>query len=330
MTGSPQDWDLAGGSGGGAAAPTAGQYLAEAAGGGCGEVRRWGVWSPSDRRWSDEAQRLWQLASRAGAHDGPRIPRRIHQIWLGPRPIPRDCVEMMESWKAAHPSWEYTLWTDLDAESALATPNLREAFAGARNPAEMSDVVRLGLILQHGGLYVDVDFECLQPFDELHGRFSFFAGLSNVGVFELNNGLFAARPRHPLVDFLCGRVGRPWPEWGGGDVDPREAVAHQLERSGVLGGALAPGGRAPFLATTGPGFFTRGVMSYLGSSEAERPISAPVAICPAELFYPLPNAHRGRSRAERRACALPASLAVHHWRCTWQLGDDEAEGGGRE
>jgi len=219
----------------------------------CDRAWRWGMWSPSDQKWYDEVGKLWQVSSLESERPTPSVPLKIHQIWLGPRPLPRSCVNMMESWKANHPTWEYKLWTDLDAETALVTPNLREAFSKARNPAEKSDIVRLGLILEHGGLYVDVDFECLQPFDGFHRRFSFFSGLSNVGVFELNNGLFAASPGHPLVSFLCERVGRPWPEWGQSDVDPREAVAHQLELSGMLGGGLlAPSGQAPFLATTGP------------------------------------------------------------------------------
>jgi len=292
----------------------------------CDRAWRWGMWSPSDQKWYDEVGKLWQVSSLESERPTPSVPLKIHQIWLGPRPLPRSCVNMMESWKANHPTWEYKLWTDLDAETALVTPNLREAFSKARNPAEKSDIVRLGLILEHGGLYVDVDFECLQPFDGFHRRFSFFSGLSNVGVFELNNGLFAASPGHPLVSFLCERVGRPWPEWGQSDVDPREAVAHQLELSGMLGGGLlAPSGQAPFLATTGPGFFTRGVMRFLRSGEPLPPGLAPVAICPPEVFYPLPNSLRAQPLAERRAHASPTSLALHHWCCTWQ-GDEVAVG----
>ena len=51
-----------------------------------------------------------------------------------------------------------------------------------------------------------------------------------VGAFELNNGLFAAAPKHPLVAFLCEHVALPWPEWGEEDVDRLEAVAYQLQR----------------------------------------------------------------------------------------------------
>lgn len=45
------------------------------------------------------------------------------------------------------------------------------------------------ILLRHGGVYVDVDFLCLGAFDDLHRRYEFYAGVSNTGTFELNNGL---------------------------------------------------------------------------------------------------------------------------------------------
>merc|ERR1712216_611703 len=196
----------------------------------------------------------------------------------------------------------------------------------------MGDLLRLELIWQHGGLYVDVDFECLRPFDSLHHRYSFYTGMSNVGAFELNNGLFAAGPRHPVLKFLREHVGMPWPAWGQADVDPKEAVAYQLEQSGMLGASLlappAPpasgdtGLVAAFLATTGPGFFTRGVLRALMQQSAREAAdgdatAAPCAVKAPEVFYPLSNSLRERPLAERRAAASANSMAIHHWCRTW-------------
>ncbi|CAJ1434987.1 unnamed protein product [Effrenium voratum] len=173
----------------------------------------------------------------------------------------------------------------------------------------------MGLVIlqQHGGLYVDVDFECLQPLDDLHRAASFYTGLSNVGAFELNNGLFAAAPGHALLSFLCEHVDKPWPEWGEADVDPAEAVAYQLQRSGMLGMEL-PKGKASFLATTGPGFFTRAVMRAVTLFAGEDP---GVLICPPEVFYPLPNGKRKLPLEEIAAFRTRSSMAVHHWLRTW-------------
>ncbi|CAK9006070.1 unnamed protein product [Durusdinium trenchii] len=167
------------------------------------------------------------------------------RIWLGESPRPELCKQLADTWRKCHPAWEYRLWTDSDVPGLLQHhERLQKAFEAARNPAEKSDILRLVIVLEKGGLYVDVDFECLRPLDELHRATSFYSGMSNVGAFELNNGLFAAAPGHPLVAFFCEHVGKPWPEWGQDEVDPAEAVAYQLQRSGMLGSELASKGKA--------------------------------------------------------------------------------------
>ncbi|CAE7524184.1 cfap299 [Symbiodinium microadriaticum] len=275
---------------------------------------RWNLWSPKDRSWLEELKELWQDAVSRLESTPPQnmIPRRIHQIWLGPRRWPEPCERFAGEWKARHPTWEYRLWTDDDAgEELRGHPGLAKA---ADNPAEKSDILRLAIILRHGGLYVDVDFECLKPLDVLHSRASFYCGLSNVGAVEVNNGLFAATAGHPLVSYLCDHLGKPWPEWGQDDVDPKEAVAYQIQRSGMLEmPSLQAGGQAAFLATTGPGFFTRGLVKGLRLLRGQRDLG-PMLVCPPEVFYPLPNTERGVPDAEFR---MLSSLAVHHWFRTW-------------
>ncbi|CAJ1329139.1 unnamed protein product [Effrenium voratum] len=278
---------------------------------------RWGLWSPRDKSWLESVQNRWQEQVRALPEmklGAPIIPLIIHQIWLGSSTRPEICEHFAEGWRRCHPTWEYRLWTDEHADALLDHhPRLAQAFKAASNPAEKSDILRLVILQQHGGLYVDVDFECLQPLDDLHRAASFYTGLSNVGAFELNNGLFAAAPGHALLSFLCEHVDKPWPEWGEADVDPAEAVAYQLQRSGMLGMEL-PKGKASFLATTGPGFFTRAVMRAVTLFAGEDP---GVLICPPEVFYPLPNGKRKLPLEEIAAFRTRSSMAVHHWLRTW-------------
>ena len=42
------------------------------------------------------------------------IPKLIHQIWVGPNPIPPKSVEYMKRIKELHPDFEHRLWTDKD------------------------------------------------------------------------------------------------------------------------------------------------------------------------------------------------------------------------
>ncbi len=45
---------------------------------------------------------------------GTRIPKIIHQIWVGPRPFPFKYLQWQKSWQAL--GWTYKLWTDKEVE----------------------------------------------------------------------------------------------------------------------------------------------------------------------------------------------------------------------
>lgn len=127
----------------------------------------------------------------------PRIPKIIHQVWLGGHALPDQFEAWRQSWVDHHPDWKHVLWTEDEIEEL---PFLRrDLYDSAPNLGAKSDALRLEVIWRFGGLYVDIDFECLHPFDELHARVDFFAAVSNVGALEISNGLLAARKRHPLV-----------------------------------------------------------------------------------------------------------------------------------
>lgn len=73
---------------------------------------RWGVWHEGDRSWlaalAERNTRLMPLLLLDA--DRPieaSIPRITHQIWLGPRAIPANCREWMQSWTTLHPTWKY-------------------------------------------------------------------------------------------------------------------------------------------------------------------------------------------------------------------------------
>ncbi|CAN0375651.1 unnamed protein product, partial [Ectocarpus sp. 8 AP-2014] len=82
----------------------------------------------------------------------------------------------------------------------------RGAYDAAQNFGQKSDILRYEILLRHGGLYVDVDFLCLGSFEDLHKRYEFYAGVSNTGTFELNNGLVGCRPGHPIMRDIVNRI----------------------------------------------------------------------------------------------------------------------------
>jgi len=145
---------------------------------------------------SGDWQRVKELYLLNEPDDIERLPKRIHQVWLG-SPVP-DCYrKYMSSWQRYHPTWDYYVWTDVDVKSIEITN--RAAFDRAQNPAMRSDILRYEILRQYGGLYVDTDFECLRPFDDLL-YLNFFTGISYDSVLQLYNGLIACRPNHPIIN----------------------------------------------------------------------------------------------------------------------------------
>lgn len=137
-----------------------------------------------------------------------RIPRIVHQIWLG-GPVPNEFRHWMDTWR--NQGWEYKLWTD--AEIAKLKMRNKALYDLAENYGEKSDIVRLEILYQYGGLYVDTDFECLniEIFNDLHRGFDFYIGFEPLehgftNKFNMNkfcNALIGSAIGHPLMhDFI--------------------------------------------------------------------------------------------------------------------------------
>lgn len=134
-----------------------------------------------------------------------RIPKIIHQIWVGPKPIPESYKKFQQTWKYFHPDWIYKLWTDKDVKSIkLHNQNLYDR---TKSYIEKADILRYELLEKFGGLYVDLDFECLKPFDKLHYRYDFYTGISHNNQGEIvNNAVIACHRNHPLIKAIIRNI----------------------------------------------------------------------------------------------------------------------------
>ena len=125
------------------------------------------------------------------------IPKIIHQIWLGSE-LPERYKNLAEGWKKYHPDWEYRLWTDKDVETF--DMHNRDLFEKTTNYGGKSDIWRCEILYQHGGLYIDTDFECLKNFDMLNENFEFYCGVEPLAVkIILGNAIIASIPGHPIL-----------------------------------------------------------------------------------------------------------------------------------
>lgn len=127
------------------------------------------------------------------------IPRVFHQIWINPeRPaLPPEYCRYRDTWLERHPDWEYRLW---NLENLDFVPNCANLLGQAQHYAQMADLLRMEILYRHGGVYIDVDFECLRPISAL------LEGVTSFGCSEdgrcVSTGILGGR-RHAAV---FGRV----------------------------------------------------------------------------------------------------------------------------
>jgi mannosyltransferase OCH1-like enzyme len=144
------------------------------------------------------------------AHDELIIPKIIHQIWLG-SPIPSVYKAYMNSWQKKHPTWEYRLWTDDNVHTLF--PLYNQAFYDkTENYGTKSDILRWEILYRFGGLYVDVDYECLNSVDELHYRYDLYTGIQPLDAIFLQLGaaLVGCRPKHPVLKHCIETIKDDW------------------------------------------------------------------------------------------------------------------------
>lgn len=131
-----------------------------------------------------------------------KIPKIIHQIWVGPREIPSDCQEYQRSWiKMCQEShWKYQLWTDNDLCNGRIQLKNQKEYDQAKQYAQKADLLRFELLNQFGGFYIDMDVEYLKNFDHLRDS-SFVIGveLEDNRKQQYGTAIIGSVPHYPIL-----------------------------------------------------------------------------------------------------------------------------------
>ena len=240
--------------------------------------------------------------------DEMRIPRIIHIMWLGGK-LPQEFDAYVASWKKYHPQWTILFWTDNNtnydqgSETFFSFAELEKRLQSVKggeqlvinatnlqydnkifydkaiNYGEKSDILKWEIVYRFGGVYVDTDFECLQPLDPYHYTFDFYTGVQplDTNMVQLGAALYGAIPHHPI---LKGCVET---------IKDNQAI-NQI------------------VVKTGPIHFTK-VFVYLAGKTGFRDVALP-----ASYFYPCGYEQRGTPKEE---WCQNESAAVHHWAGSW-------------
>jgi mannosyltransferase OCH1-like enzyme len=82
-----------------------------------------------------------------------RIPKIIHQIWLGPKKAPE---KHMDTWKKKHENegFQYILWNEEEMIKRKFESKLGDKIKDIREYCGMADILRLEILYEYGGIYI--------------------------------------------------------------------------------------------------------------------------------------------------------------------------------
>ena len=126
------------------------------------------------------------------------IPKVIHYCWFGKGKMPALAEKCIESWKKYCPEYKIVCHNE---ENFDITQNkyAREAYEAGKW-AFVSDYVRLKVLYEEGGIYLDTDVELIKPLDALIEK-SGYMGFDDNGVVSTGLG-FACEKGNELIKAL--------------------------------------------------------------------------------------------------------------------------------
>lgn len=201
------------------------------------------------------------------AHDSA-IPRIIHQIWYqGVAALPAKYQRYHQSWVKHHPHWEFRIWDEhmLLEHVKQHYPWFVDAYLALPRDIQRIDASRYLFLNTFGGVYIDMDIECLRPIDNLLTGHELI--LSRGYGLNYNNALMGSSAGHRVWQAVCDnlRAGR---KASLNDVpeNMRDSMANSLAMQTAI--------------TCGPRFFTMCVEES-GCYKDSTTLS-----CPAYYFEP--------------------------------------------
>ena len=239
----------------------------------------------------------------AQAHEKPcrSIPRILHQTWKNNN-IPPDLEAFRRAWQEHHPDWIYCFWSDRDIREfiRLRYPWFLSVYDQYPEHIMRVDAVRYFIMSYYGGVYIDLDFQCLKPLDKLLEDKQIVVGLEPPAHLDLHfpeertlarivcNAFIASVPGHPFWEHVF-----------------KQLIAYH---------------RAPSpLDATGPFLLTRAYESYAQKDD--------ITVLPSDRIYPASSEEPwAELDPEIQAELGEKAYAVHHWRGTWWKGMEAKQG----
>jgi Mannosyltransferase OCH1 and related enzymes len=232
-----------------------------------------------------------------------KIPRIIHQIYENTDRPPANLLAIAETWKEKHPDWEYRLWNRQMINDFLESkcPDFLEYYRSYPFDVQRWDAIRYLILYHIGGVYADLDYECIQPLDVLLTDSNCCMGMepiihkNAINLLPIGNALMASAAKHPYM----------------------LAIINDMKANFFID--YKQGDTTQILATTGPLMVARVYDQYKKKKN--------VTLLPADLISPLSIKEilmlRSGNARPSVVKKIRNTFAIHYYFGSWRSQTDE-------
>ena len=135
--------------------------------------------------------------------DPQPFPRRIFQTWKNHSPPP-NMNYWSRTWTTHNPSYTHDLWDDAQNRQFVAEHYtwFLPTYDSYDREIKRADAIRYMYLHKYGGIYADMDFECLQSFEPLLKKFEShsnivlgsMASAPHLGMHSIPNAILISKP----------------------------------------------------------------------------------------------------------------------------------------
>lgn len=255
------------------------------------------------------------------------IPKLIFQTWKSKTDIPENFAHWSKSFKDLNPDYKFRLWDDKDNRAFIEKnfPWFLDTYDAYPQEIFRADAVRYFFLFLYGGIYADMDTQCLKPLDSMLDIGGVVLGRMGTNPhFEhsIPNAIMMSKPRQEfwllvmslLVDPVIQHNNRP--EYTTGPVVLK--IAHDLYMSEYMEDTVQNR-----LAN---------IRSRLAENQDAERTKSEVGLLPGFVFYPIDwndrihdaflrkplNDEKKVLSAEDVEKLFPQSMMVTYWSHSWE------------
>lgn len=124
------------------------------------------------------------------------IEKKIHYIWFGDSK-PEKVEKCIQSWREKLPEYEIIEWNEknIDIEKEKRENKFFRECYNRKLWAYVSDYLRVKILYEYGGIYLDTDIEIIKKLDDLLDN-DFFSGYEND--YTISFGIVGVKPKHKI------------------------------------------------------------------------------------------------------------------------------------